>query len=65
MTTTSRDKIAYIDATKIGECAATQPVSGISCVGEAGTVNGHSHGGYMRVIKPETTPASTDTPSAA
>ena len=46
-------RTAFVDGTKIGDCAAPQPLSGVSTVDESGSVNGMSHGGYLRMIRPE------------
>ena len=37
-----------VDPTKLGECAAVQPLSGITCVDETFAVNGLGRGGYVR-----------------
>ena len=36
------------DGTRLGECAATQPLSGVRCVDETFAVNGLGRGGYVR-----------------
>ena len=40
-----------IDETRIGDCAAMQPLSGIVRVDETTAVNGHGRGGFVREEK--------------
>jgi hypothetical protein len=44
----SVQKPATIDPTKLGECAAVQPLSGVTSVDETFAVNGLGRGGYVR-----------------
>lgn len=46
MTTTSNKET--VAPTRIGECAAMQPVSGIKSVNETFAVNGIGRGGFVR-----------------
>ena len=51
----SAEKRSSVAPTKIGECAAQQPLSGVSFVGDSRAVNGMSHGGYIQVKSTQTT----------
>lgn len=47
MSTILQDKPAN-DTTRLGECAAVQPLSGVKRVDETFAVNGHGRGAYVR-----------------
>jgi hypothetical protein len=53
MSNSTSETSTFTDETKIGECAAQQPLSGVGVVVQAGAVSGH--GGFIIMPKPETT----------
>lgn len=58
MSTAPQQK-AHVDGTRLGECSAMQPLSGVKLVDETFAVNGTGRGGYARTeetMKPEALP---------
>jgi hypothetical protein len=51
MFTLSLEKLPFVDNTKLGDCVAQQPLSGIAVVTETSVMS--QHGSFVRVTKAE------------